>query len=326
MCRPSLPLSLIYLYYWGYLRNKNWPEPPGTAACQGRKQAPAQALVAGTQLPARSLPRTKGQDVASVAQGEGRLWVSRGLCQGSWQGDPPPGALCWWPEGIPSHPKALGQSSGVPLLLKLESAVLGFSPRLILDGSAAAELVLGERCLTHKAVSPLAAELAQPPGPSPFASLVQAAGRNVSPAQDPAAERLGLGLEGAWGSLGQGFIPPGWAALTWRAAARLQGLFTSLEREPELRTGDQPASRHRRGNTHRFPEHLMAFLCLKTNIKKSYFLLLQQTPFDMKLLVGKPPVAVRNKGMTRMVPGLCHLQHFSKPAAVERSRDLAKLL
>lgn len=40
---------------------------------------------------------------------------SRGLCWGSWQGDPLPSALGWWPKGIPQaemlrhlHAKSLG--------------------------------------------------------------------------------------------------------------------------------------------------------------------------------------------------------------------------
>lgn len=94
------------------------------------------------------------------------------------------------------------------MLPKLESAVLGFSPRLILYGmGAAAELVVEERCLANKAVSPLVAELAQSLVPSHFASLIQTVPRNLSSPHDPAAERrissLSTGLEGAWGSMGQ---------------------------------------------------------------------------------------------------------------------------
>jgi len=49
--------------------------------------------------------------------------------------------------------------------------------------------VIEERCLTNKAVFPLVAELAQRLVPSRFASLIQAAPRNLSSPHDPAAER-----------------------------------------------------------------------------------------------------------------------------------------
>lgn len=65
----------------------------------------------------------------------------------------------------------------------------------------------------------------------------------------------------------------------------------------------------------------------KTKPKKHYFFfLLQQTPFDVKLPVGKPLAAVLKKVMNGMVQACCHLQNFSKQAAMKRSLDLVKPL
>lgn len=103
--------------------------------------------------------------------------------------------------------------------------------------------------MSYKAASPLVAELAQCPMHSHFASLIQAAPRNLSSPHDPSAERgassLSMGLEGAWGVPGTelGFSTPGRTALIWRAAAWPQGLFTSLEWVSELRVRDQMSAK-----------------------------------------------------------------------------------
>lgn len=59
--RAVLPChSALFIFIsWAVYASRSWPAAPGTAACQGRKQAPAQALVAGTQLPTRSLVENK---------------------------------------------------------------------------------------------------------------------------------------------------------------------------------------------------------------------------------------------------------------------------
>lgn len=64
-----LPLSLIHLPYWGCLRKRALARGAGHRCVPREEAGTAQALVAGTQLPARSPSGTKGQDVASVAQG-----------------------------------------------------------------------------------------------------------------------------------------------------------------------------------------------------------------------------------------------------------------
>lgn len=150
-----------------------------------------------------------------MAQGEGRLWTLAWLVPGVLARGPT--ALCsvLVAQGHPASrdaraPPPVVPGSRAPGYLRSQrlSAVLGFSPCLILYGvGAAAEPVVEERCLTNRAVSALVAELAQPLVPSHFASLAQTALGNLSSPHDPAAERgassLAMGLEGAWGSLGQ---------------------------------------------------------------------------------------------------------------------------